>query len=383
MKQGAFHTGNYRSIFEELGYDRAAVQKRLEDTFNEMFYSDTRIFEAVSNDKGYITDTGNDDARSEGMSYGMMFCVQMNKKKEFDQIWNWAKTYMYQTDGPYKGYFSWSHNLDGSRRAEGPAPDGEEYFAMALLFASARWGDGESPYNYSEQDREILHTCIHKGENEPGCPMWDPRNKQIKFIPEADYTDPSYHLPHFYDLFALMCNPEDSVFWKEAARTSREFLHLACHEKTGLCAEYTEYDGSPRLMFGKDYYFSDAYRTVANMSLDNSWFDADDWQKENAKKVQAFFCENVPDRNYKTYAIDGSVIEQPAMHPVAIIATNAMASLASGGKYVKECVDLFWNTPLRKDKRRYYDNCLYFFAMLALSGNYRIYLPDGIRKENV
>ena len=136
-------------------------------------------------------------------------------------------------------------------------------------------------------------------------------------------------------------------------------------------------------MFGKDYYFSDAYRTVANMSLDNSWFDADDWQKENAKKVQAFFCENVPDRNYKTYAIDGSVIEQPAMHPVAIIATNAMASLASGGKYVKECVDLFWNTPLRKDKRRYYDNCLYFFAMLALSGNYRIYLPDGIRKENV
>ena len=153
MKQGAFHTGNYRSIFEELGYDRAAVQKRLEDTFNEMFYSDTRIFEAVSNDKGYITDTGNDDARSEGMSYGMMFCVQMNKKKEFDQIWNWAKTYMYQTDGPYKGYFSWSHNLDGSRRAEGPAPDGEEYFAMALLFASARWGDGEPPYNYSEQAR--------------------------------------------------------------------------------------------------------------------------------------------------------------------------------------------------------------------------------------
>lgn len=381
MKHGAFYTGDYRNIFAELGYEKETVQKRLDNSFNEMFYSETRIFEAVSDDKGYITDTGNNDVRSEGMSYGMMFCVQMNRKKEFDQIWNWAKTYMYQTEGQYKGYFSWSHELDGTRRYSGPAPDGEEYFAMALLFASARWGDGKYPYNYSEQAREILHTCVHKGENEPGCPMWDPRNKLIKFIPEADYTDPSYHLPHFYELFSLMCDPEDREFWKEAAAASRNFLHLACHEKTGLCAEYTEYDGSPRLMFGKDYYFSDAYRTVANMSLDYSWFDADDWQKENAKRLQAFFCKNVSDRNYKTYAVDGTIIEQPAMHPVAVIATNAMASLASDGKDVKECVDLFWNTPLRKDKRRYYDNCLYFFAMLALSGNYRIYLPKEIKLQ--
>lgn len=380
-KNGAFYTGAYRNVLTEMGYSKEAVEKRMEDVFNEMFYSDSRIFEAVADDLGYITDTGNDDARSEGMSYGMMFCVQMNKKKEFDQIWNWSKTYMYQTDGPYKGYFSWSHKLDGTRNFDGPAPDGEEYFAMALLFASARWGDGEAPYNYKEQAREILHTCVHKGENEPGCPMWDPRNHQIKFVPEADYTDPSYHLPHFYDLFAMMCNPEDRAFWKEAAKASREFLHLACHEKTGLCAEYTEYDGSPRLMFGKDYYFSDAYRTVANMSLDNSWFDADEWQKQNAGNVQAFFCENVPDRDYQTYAIDGAVIDRPAMHPVAIIATNAQAALASGGKYAKECVDLFWNTPLRTDKRRYYDNCLYLFAMLALSGNYRIYLTDDAVKE--
>jgi len=381
MKNGAFYTGNYRNVLVELGYDKEDVEKRLNDLFDEMFYSDTRIFEEVSEDKGYITDTGWDDVRTEGMSYGMMFCVQMNKKKEFDQIWNWAKTYMYQTEGQYKGYFAWSHNLDGSRRFEGPAPDGEEFFAMALFFASARWGDGEAPYNYSEQARELLSICIHKGENEPGCPMWDPRNKQIRFIPEADFTDPSYHLPHFYELFALMCNPEDKEFWEEAAAASREYLHHACHEKTGLSAEYAEYDGSPRLKSGKGHYFSDAYRTVANMALDNSWFDKDDWQRENADKVQTFFCENVPDHNYITYAVDGTPIpEKPAMHPVAIIATNAAASLASEGKYRKECVDLFWNTPLRKDKRRYYDNCLYFFAMLALSGHYRIYLPEGLEK---
>ena len=32
---------------------------------------------------GYMEDTGNHDVRTEGMSYGMMVCVQMNRKQEF------------------------------------------------------------------------------------------------------------------------------------------------------------------------------------------------------------------------------------------------------------------------------------------------------------
>ena len=36
-------------------------------------------------------------------------------------------------------------------------------------------------------------------------------------------------------------------------------------------------------------------------------------------------------------------------------------------------VEWFWNQPLRKGPRRYYDNCLYLFALLALSGRYRIW----------
>jgi oligosaccharide reducing-end xylanase len=39
----------------------------------------------------------------------------------------------------------------------------------------------------------------------------------------------------------------------------------------------------------------------------------------------------------------------------------------------KKWVLWFWNQPLRKGVRRYYDNCLYMFALLALSGNYRIW----------
>ena len=88
--------------------------------------------------------------------------------------------------------------------AEGPAPDGEEFFAMALFFASNRWGDGDGIFAYSKEARAILSECIHKGEEgHPGEPMWNPDLHLIKFITNVEFTDPSYHLPHFYELFAL------------------------------------------------------------------------------------------------------------------------------------------------------------------------------------
>ncbi|HHT77525.1 MAG TPA: xylanase, partial [Clostridiaceae bacterium] len=118
---------------------------------------------------------------------------------------------------------------------------------------------------------------------------------------------------------------------------------------------------------------SDAYRTVANVALDWAWFGADARFKTIAANHQRFFCETVADHPYGIYAIDGTIIEGEALHPVAMIAVNAQASLASENQYARECVQKFWDTPLREGDRRYYDNCLYLFAMLALSGNYRIY----------
>ena len=73
------------------------------------------------------------------------------------------------------------------------------------------------------------------------------------------------------------------------------------------------------------------------------------------------------------FLTDGTLLRERALHPVAVIAVNAEASLAAKGENAKECIRRFWETPLRTGERRYYDNFLYLFAMLALSGNYRIY----------
>lgn len=383
--KGAYETGVYRNVFAEMGYTHEEIDKKIRDSFDTVFFGseDERFFHASGDDMGYFEDTGNNDARTEGMSYGMMLCVQTDRQKEFDMLWKWVYTYMYNTDGYHKGYFGWSCRTDGKQNSDGPAPDGEEFFAMALFFASHRWGDGEGIFNYSEWARKILRTCLHNGEDGMSCPaMWDKDNKLIKFIPNCDWTDPSYHLPHFYELFALWADECDRQFWAEAAKASREYLKKACHPVTGLCAEYAHYDGSPFVsskeqidQFGgrHDWFYSDAYRVAANIGLDYEWFAADEWNCECADRIQKFFCETVGNKDFKVYETDGTVIDMPALHPTAIIATNAMASLAAKGKHSRECVELFWNTPLRTGKRRYYDNCLYLFALLALSGNYRIW----------
>jgi len=376
MQNGSFYTGKYRNLFKEIGKTDDDVANRIQQNWDELFNGDedTRIYYPVGDDMGYMLDTGNLDVRTEGMSYGMMMAVQMDNKNVFDRLWKWTMKYMYMTSGENAGYFAWSCAQDGTKNSFGPAPDGEEFFAMALFFASHRWGDGAAPFNYSEQAKDLLRTCLHKGENGIGFPMWNKDNKLIKFIPECEFSDPSYHLPHFYELFALWAYEEDRKFWKEAATASRNYLKISCHPETGLAPEYAYYDGTPNNEKGYGHFFSDAYRVAANIGLDYEWFRGNEWEIEEANKLQAFFSDKDP-ADYRRYTISGEPFEEKSLHPVGLLATNAFASLAADGQDRLKWVELFWNTPVRTGVRRYYDNCLYFFSLLALSGNYKIWKP--------
>ena len=92
-----------------------------------------------------------------------------------------------------------------------------------------------------------------------------------------------------------------------------------------------------------------------------------------AEILQRFFFTLPSDKNRGIYEIDGTILEGTALHPIGLTATIAQASLAADGEYALAAVEEFWNTPLRTGERRYYDNCLYMFAMLALSGKYKKY----------
>ena len=374
---------NYRNIFAEAGYSDKEIEQKISGCFNEIFYGKNKFFHMTEDrEMAYLEDTGNHDVRTEGMSYGMMMCVQTGHKEEFDLLWKFARAYMYMDYGRDAGYFAWSVACDGKKNAESPAPDGEEFFAMSLFFASHRWGDGEGIFCYSEEAKKILHACIHKEESGNGRNMWDKDNYLIRFVPECDFTDPSYHLPHFYRLFALWADKEDSSFWEKAAQASRDYLRKACNSITGLNPEYSYFDGTPykkQEIFGRhDWFYSDAYRTIANIALDNIWDGGRDkdyglWSSSIAAKLQDFFGSKDEEGFNTVYTTDGRKTEEKVLHPAGLLATITQASLISSSPSSLEWVHIFWDTPMRTGKRRYYDNCLHMFAVLALSGQYRIW----------
>ncbi len=104
---GAYETKQYRNVFAEYGYSEEEIEKRLQETFETIFHGseEERFYHEAGEDMGFMEDTGNHDARTEGMSYGMMVCVQLDKKEEFDRLWKWTRTYMYMDEGPGKRLF--------------------------------------------------------------------------------------------------------------------------------------------------------------------------------------------------------------------------------------------------------------------------------------
>ncbi len=367
------------NLLSDYGYKEQDIEARVQECWHTLFEGkkSERIYFEAGKDMGFITDTGWEDVRTEGMSYGMMMAVQMDKKEVFDRLWKWTKTYMYIKEGAFKGYFCWSCGLDGSRNAEGPAPDGEEYFAMALFFAYHRWGNGTGIFNYEKEANAILKKATGKKNN-----MWNPENYLIRFIPDSPFSDPSYHLPHFYDLFAMFADPEESDFWQKAAGASREYIVKSANKTTGLSPEIADFNGTAAPVKKHGSFFSDAYRVGANIGLNALWFgDVPDLSSVAAKLIAFFDGKKVEE--FMDYKIDGKPLRRKARHPVGLCATLAEAALALERQrepltpkqkaQAKRAVKRFWETPLRKGKRRYYDNCLYFFAMLALSGNYKVY----------
>jgi len=247
---GAYATGQYRNLFAEAGHSSKEISARIDAAFQQLFRGNPETqavyFPAGKNAQGplaYLTDWNNHDVRTEGMSYGMMIAVQLDRKEEFDALWNWTKSYMYISDPrhPSFGYFSWTCKTDGSPNEETAAPDGEEYFVMSLYFAANRWGNGPGIYNYQAQADELLHTMRHRVKMS-GPTKFGPRTvasevdegtRMIRFVPGVDrgnFTDPSYHLPAFYELWARWGPTEDRIFWAEAATANaggRAQVHVA------------------------------------------------------------------------------------------------------------------------------------------------------------
>ena len=283
--RGAFETRQYRNLFAELGYKQKDIDKKLNSVFESVFYGPDKVYFEVGDSMAYISDIKNHDVRTEGMSYGLMIAVQFDRKDIFDRLWRWGKKYMQHQEGPLKGYFAWSCKTDGTRNAQGPASDGELYYVTSLIFASNRWGD-KTGINYLAEAQNILDCSMQKVGMDRVAPFINLEHQLITFTPDrfgGRFTDPSYHVPAFYEVWARWAKDGRSEFWRECARKSREYLHKSIHPVTGLNPDYNNYDGTllgSKRVIGDAFRF-DSWRVPMNIALDYSWACADKkWQQE-------------------------------------------------------------------------------------------------------
>lgn len=386
--RSAGSTTSTRNLFSELlGKSEAELDAKIDAAWKHFFQGDgdtQRVYYPVGADMAYIADIGNNDVRSEGISYGMMLAVQLNRQEEFNRIWKWAYTHMRHAKGPRQGYFAWQTRFDGTIIDPGSASDGEEWIAMTLFFAAHRWGNGQGIFNYQAEAQALLREMLHK----PGTPevtaMINHEALQVVFAPNPSeagrFTDPSYHVPAFTELWSRWAESSgDRRYWTSVTDISRVFFRRAAHPQTGLMPEYAHFDGRPHLAFSKDKgdFRYDAWRTLANVAVDHAWWNIDPWQVEQSNRVLRFLSSQGPVIPNQ-FTLDGKPLSPS--ESIGLIAMAAVAGQAADPALARPFVQKLWDAPLPEGQWRYYNGMLYFLGLLQAGGRFQVFEPAASPK---
>ena len=342
---------------------------------------------------GFVYAADSTDIRSEGMSYGMFIAVQMDMQREFDQLWRFAKQFMqYDETDPltsWHNYFRWRGTVDASNAnnwainfgaQEPPASDGEEYFTAALYLANRRWGSA-GEINYKAEADIVSDAMLNNPVGDDGrYPIINPDSNQVTFVPygtSGEHSDPSYHLPAFYELFAEDGPPANNARWRVIAEVSRDYFVASANPTTGLHPDYATFDGAPEPGYQPDpnqphdQFRFDAWRVPLNMAVESAWSRPDPRLSGQLDKYLSFFGSRLANGNVQAalFRLDGSVNTTGGSQ--ALVSTLAAATLGTpqnGNRMT--FVNNLWNVAQPTGQYRYYQGAVYLLGLLATSGNF-------------
>ena len=330
---------SYANLFVTVsGRTQADSDAKVSQAWSTLFNpsgSGTIYYNGPGSDESYVQDIYNNDVRTEGMSYGMVVSVQLDHQTEFDRLWTWVKKHMANGTGEIR----WKCSTSGSGCAGGGAPDGEEYFATALIFASHRWGDSTGPAKiaYSTEAKWVLDLIRTK--------YFSSQYYLVKFGSSSNNVDPSYVLPAFYEVWACF-DTANAAFWQQSATAGRAYMQKAV-DSNGVCPYQTSLTATNPQAAN-----SDSTRCPVNLMMDWYLFGKDPWQKD-------------------TYAPKFGSYSSSRNSGGASVGCNSTLGFGLPSSSGKAFVDKLWSTGV--PSHDYWNGVLYMLGMLHVSGNFRIW----------
>jgi oligosaccharide reducing-end xylanase len=274
-------------------------------------------------------------------------------KAEFDKLWTFASTRMLQPSG----LFAWQLDTSGNTISTADAPDGDEYFATALMLASRRWGDGTGT-DYGAAARAAMAALATKND-------FNTSPIVVRFGPGDNFTDASYVLPLFYSEWACF-DTAHTTMWNDAASAARAFFQNATSATTGLAPDHSGFDGTAMGNFA-----ADAWRVPMNIMMDFNLDNADPWQGMTyAPRMAAFWTQQGLSSYGSGYTPSGT--QTTAGHGAGLTGVNAMLSFALSATDARPFLQAAWNVAVPTGQFRYYDGSLYLLSMLHMSGKFTL-----------
>jgi oligosaccharide reducing-end xylanase len=338
---GCTPPAQYANLFISLlGETQAQSDTKVTAAWNQLFNpsnANTIFYTGPATGEAYIKDVADNAVRSEGQSYGMMAAVQLNHQTEFDELWAFVKHYMW----PSGNTIHWQTSTAGAVSGSGGAPDGDEWFAAALVFAHNRWGDTSGKFNYGSEAQKTLDLVRTTD--------FSSQYHLVRYFTGSDSngTDASYMLPAFYQAWACF-DTANADFWNQALTATRAWLQTAAGS-TGNIGDQSSFAGATTNSSGDD-----KLRIVANFMSDYDFFDADPFEATYASEYATWVSSNN----------NGST---------AMLACNGLLGFGLPASSGKAWVQKLWNVAIPTGNYRYYDGALYMNAILYVSGAFKLW----------
>ncbi len=383
----------YPNAFRDwLGHTDAEIAAKLDLGFTQLFHgpSTETIYVPVGTDRAYIQDVFHgSQVRTEGIGYGMLIAVELDKRDEFDRLWTYAKSMLRVASGANLGYFnSFCDNEVGTFACLDPF--GLQQMTMALILANDRYGnapdagaadagmpDASTPgtIDYAADARELLTLMRHKQDQNGGVvagvtDTFDASSALVLDVPNvtaAGIGRPSIEMPAYYDLWAQATG---DPFWTAAAKAARSYWQRAANPTTGLTPVRATFAAVP--VTGSEVFQSEAYRAELGMVLDQIWSGGNTWNPGECDHLISFFSAQGIDTYGMSYSLDGMTVLNPN-HDPTLVAANGTAALIASVSQRTAFVQRVWDMDVPNGVTRYFAGVIYLHALLALSGQLRVY----------